>query len=42
MWEVWLLLLGVAALSAQSRDESERPIRAGDRYIYDTKDEITG
>jgi hypothetical protein len=45
MWEVWfdfVLLLGVAVLSARSRDEGEGPICAGDRYIYDTKDEITG
>jgi hypothetical protein len=53
MWEVRVLrlslalLLGVAllwprALSAQSPDESEGSIRAGERFTYDTKDEITG
>lgn len=41
------LLLGVAVLwpgivSAQSPDESDGRIRAGDRFTYDTKDEITG
>jgi hypothetical protein len=45
---LWVaVLLGLAALwpqalSAQSSDETNDPVRVGDRWIYDTKDEITG
>lgn len=48
MARLWAaVLLGMAVLwphglSAQPRDETNDPIRVGDRFIYDTKDEITG
>jgi hypothetical protein len=41
------LLFGFAAtyphvLVAQSPEEADGPVRVGDRWVYDTKDEITG
>jgi hypothetical protein len=41
-----ILLVGLAAwphiLVAQSAEESDGPVRIGDRWVYDTKDEMTG
>jgi hypothetical protein len=48
MARIWLVvLLGMTvlspnALSAQSPDDTSGPVRIGDRFTYETKDEITG
>ena len=45
IWMVVLLGLGALwpqSLSAQSPDEANGPVRVGDRWTYETKDELTG
>jgi hypothetical protein len=38
----WVAALWPQILSAQSPNESTDPVRVGDQWVYDTKDEITG